>query len=153
MRRASHFGAAALLLLLLVDSGAALYTKHDKVERLDVDTFDDVTDSDALWLVEFFAPWCGHCQQLAPEWKDAAAQLADEIPDDVKLAAVDCTRNNGLCAKYKVDGYPTIKVFGEDKDKPTELTVGQRPDVQAHDDGRGRQRDRARLLPHRRSPE
>ena len=125
MRRASHFGAAALLLLLLVDSGAALYTKHDKVERLDVDTFDDVTDSDALWLVEFFAPWCGHCQQLAPEWKDAAAQLADEIPDDVKLAAVDCTRNNGLCAKYKVDGYPTITVFGEDKDKPTELTVGR----------------------------
>lgn len=120
------FGATVLLLLLLLlGDAAALYTKYDKVERLDADTFDDVTDSDALWLVEFFAPWCGHCQQLAPEWKAAAAQLADEIPDDVKLGAVDCTRNNGLCAKYKVDGYPTIKVFGDDKDKPNELSVGR----------------------------
>lgn len=115
----------ASLLLLLADDVASLYTKHDKVERLDVDTFDAVTDSDALWLIEFFAPWCGHCQQLAPEWKAAAAQLADEIPDDVRLGAVDCTRNNGLCSKYKVDGYPTIKVFGEEKDQPTELSVGR----------------------------
>ena len=76
-------GIAAMLLLL--GDVEALYTKHDKVVRLDADTFEDVTESDALWLVEFFAPWCGHCQQLAPEWKTAAAQLADEIPDEVLL--------------------------------------------------------------------
>ena len=111
--------------LVLPVPSAALYTKYDKVEVLDADTFDDVTESDALWLVEFYAPWCGHCQQLAPEWKAAAKALATEMPDEVKLGAVDCTRSNGVCQKYKVDGYPTLKVFGEDKDKPMEVSVGR----------------------------
>ena len=76
MPMGSKMGAVLAMVAMLVCDAAALYTKHDKVERLDADTFDDVTDSDALWLVEFFAPWCGHCQQLAPEWRAAAAQLA-----------------------------------------------------------------------------
>ena len=57
----------ALLLAALLPAAAGFYSKHDKVERLDADTFDTVTEDDALWLVEFYAPWCGHCQQLAPE--------------------------------------------------------------------------------------
>ena len=120
----SH-GSHALLLGALLPAAAGFYSKHDKVERLDADTFDTVTEDDALWLVEFYAPWCGHCQQLAPEWKSAAKTAADELGDEVRLGAVDCTRNHALCAQYKVDGYPTLKVFGEEKDTPSELTVGR----------------------------
>ena len=65
--------------------------------------------------VEFFAPWCGHCKQLAPEWAKAAAELA---PRGVKLGAVDCTAHESLCGKYDVKGFPTILAFGRDKSQP-----------------------------------
>lgn len=55
-----------------------------------------------------FAPWCGHCKALAPEYEEAATTLKDK---DVALAKVDCTENQDLCQTYGVEGYPTLKVF------------------------------------------
>jgi len=43
--------------------------------------------SDSLWLVEFYAPWCGHCKSLAPSWELAAKQLKGVV----KVGAVDMT--------------------------------------------------------------
>ncbi|CAM9505524.1 unnamed protein product [Ascophyllum nodosum] len=60
-----------------------------------------------MWLVEFFAPWCGHCQKLAPEWESAAGQLQGTV----NLGAVDATQHQNLAQKYGVQGYPTIKAF------------------------------------------
>lgn len=63
-------------------------------------------------LVEFFAPWCGHCQKLAPEYETAATRLKGTVA----LAKVDCTVNSGTCGRFGVNGYPTLKIFrnGED---------------------------------------
>lgn len=66
----------------------------------------EVSDKD-LMLVEFFAPWCGHCKALAPEYELAATELKDKIP----LAKVDCTENEATCQEHGVQGYPTLKVF------------------------------------------
>jgi len=89
-----------------------------KVHHLTEDEFDaTVVDSDELWLVEFYAPWCGHCQRLEPEWKKAAAELGTlQVP--IKLAAVDATQAQALGQRYGVLGYPTIKFFGADKSHP-----------------------------------
>lgn len=68
-------------------------------------------DSDDVWLVEFFAPWCGHCKRLEPEWAKAAAELKGKV----KLGALDATTNEAKAQEYGISGYPTIKFFGGGK--------------------------------------
>jgi thioredoxin-like negative regulator of GroEL len=45
--------------------------------------------------VEFYAPWCGHCQQLAPKWKKVAASLKGVV----KVAAVNCDEHKSVCSQ------------------------------------------------------
>lgn len=83
----------------------------DVIELTDSNFDKLVLDSDDVWLVEFFAPWCGHCQRLAPEW----AKAATELKGKVKLGALDATVHQSKAAQYGVQGYPTIKFFGGGK--------------------------------------
>ncbi|BGP57984.1 hypothetical protein JCM8202_001926 [Rhodotorula sphaerocarpa] len=70
--------------------------------------FDEFIQDSPLALVEFFAPWCGHCKALAPHYEEAATILKkDEIP----IAKVDCTVAADVCSGQGVNGYPTLKVF------------------------------------------
>ena len=68
-------------------------------------------ETDELVLVEFFAPWCGHCTKLKPEWEAAAAKTKGMA----KLTAVDATADESLGSEFGVKGFPTIKVFGPGK--------------------------------------
>lgn len=81
--------------------------KDAVIELTDANFEKLVMGSKDLWLVEFFAPWCGHCQRLAPEW----AKAAGELQGKVKLGVVDATVHTVLGSRYQVQGYPTIKVF------------------------------------------
>lgn len=78
------------------------------VVTLTQDNFDDeVLKTKDLFLVEFYAPWCGHCKNLAPEWAKAATALKGMA----KLGAVDATKHGDLGKTYKAQGYPTLKAF------------------------------------------
>lgn len=72
------------------------------------DSFQTTVNPELLMLVEFFAPWCGHCKALAPQYEEAATLLK---PNNIKLAKVDCTAETELCSSHGVNGYPTLKVF------------------------------------------
>jgi len=62
-------------------------------------------------LVKFYAPWCGHCKRMAPEFEKAAKRLASNDPP-VQLVNVDCTEEGKeVCSKFGVSGYPTLKTF------------------------------------------
>ena len=57
--------------------------------------------------LQFYAPWCGHCKQLAPHWEAAATKLKGLV----RVAAVNCDEEKKLASYYKIQGFPTIKIF------------------------------------------
>ncbi|XP_075063951.1 protein disulfide-isomerase A3 [Mixophyes fleayi] len=96
-----------LLSGLLLLAAAASTTWASDVLDLTDDDFDSVVPQHEMMLIEFYAPWCGHCKKLAPEYEEAATKLKGTAP----LAKVDCTANSKVCNKYGVSGYPTLKIF------------------------------------------
>ncbi|VVD02520.1 protein disulfide-isomerase A6 homolog [Leptidea sinapis] len=102
-------------LLLVVAGSNALYDSSSDVVELTPSNFDKyVINSDAVWIVEFFAPWCGHCKNLVPEYKKAAKALKGIA----KVGAVDADQYKELSQKYGVSGFPTIKIFTGSKHSP-----------------------------------
>src|SRR5436190_21245329 len=107
--------ALGLTGLVLAASASAADSESD-VHSLKKDTFKDFINEHDLVLAEFFAPWCGHCKALAPEYESAASDLKEK---NIPLVKVDCTEEAALCEEYGVEGYPTLKVFrGLDSVKP-----------------------------------
>ncbi|CEM30097.1 unnamed protein product [Vitrella brassicaformis CCMP3155] len=93
----------------LSKASAAAPPMPERVATLHGSNFDaKLRESD--WLIEFYAPWCGHCKRLMPEFEQAAETMArEETP--VQLGKVDCSKESKLCGRYGIKGYPAVKFF------------------------------------------
>ncbi|KAK4416639.1 protein disulfide-isomerase [Sesamum alatum] len=102
----------ALVALLTVSPAAAAADEVEKVLTLDHENFSDVVSKHDFIVVEFYAPWCGHCKALAPEYEKAASILSSHEPPIV-LAKVDANeeKNRGLATQFEIQGFPTIKIL------------------------------------------
>ncbi|KAF7336633.1 Disulfide isomerase [Mycena venus] len=104
MRLSTSLFAAALLAVV----GAS------NVLELTPSNFDTIIGQGKPGLVEFFAPWCGHCKNLAPVYEELADAFA-HAKDKVVIAKVDADgEGKPLGSKYGVTGYPTLKWFKGD---------------------------------------
>lgn len=81
----------------------------DVIELTDENFDKTVLNSEDMWLVEFYAPWCGHCKNLAPEWAAAATELKGKV----KLGALDATVNTIKVSSTYIYIFFYIKIWSE----------------------------------------
>lgn len=97
-------------------------------KNFDTQVMDD--PANGLWLLKFYAPWCGHCKQLTPVLDAVAPFLAGKM----SIGKVDCTVEKKLCKRFGVKGYPTLKYHRDGdfhdyplgRDKDSIITFGER---------------------------
>lgn len=108
------FSLATLVVKTLAQDAEAAAPADSAVVQLTNDNFDDFVASNELFMAEFFAPWCGHCKNLAPHYIEAAEYLSN-TEKNISLAQIDCTQNDELCMDHGIRGYPTLKIFKDGK--------------------------------------
>ena len=85
---------------------------------------DEILASEKHVFVKFFAPWCGHCKKMKPDW-DALSNIYQES-SEIVIGDVDCTTEKSLCSKHGVNGYPTLKYFEPHSNKGSPFEKNER---------------------------
>ncbi|KAF2863244.1 thioredoxin/protein disulfide isomerase [Piedraia hortae CBS 480.64] len=103
----------------------AAFSAASAVKDLTPSNFDEVVlKSGKPALVEFFAPWCGHCKNLAPVYEELAEKFAF-ADSKVTIAKVDADAEKDLGQRFGIQGFPTLKWFDGKTDKPSDYNSGR----------------------------
>mmetsp|Transcript_124807 Transcript_124807/g.364525 ORF Transcript_124807/g.364525 Transcript_124807/m.364525 type:complete len:224 (+) Transcript_124807:92-763(+) len=97
--------------LLVATLATGVSSEKDNIVKLTKYNFENNVRRGA-WFVKFYAPWCTHCQRLAPIWEKLADEaVARDWP--VRIAEVDCTVSKDVCEKAQVKAYPMLALIAD----------------------------------------
>lgn len=123
--RKKHISSMRLLhisLTLLVLAATAL--AGNVLDLTATKDFDKHIGKSQSVLVKYYAPWCGHCKNLAPIYEKVADAFADQ-KDAVLIAKVDADKNKELGQKAGIRGFPTLKWYPAGSNEPEEFNSGR----------------------------
>ncbi|RDW88520.1 hypothetical protein BP6252_00552 [Coleophoma cylindrospora] len=112
------------LMLLALASTSVVASTNSAIVDLVPDNFDKIAIGGQPALVEFFAPWCGHCKTLAPVYEELA-QSYSFAKDKLVIAKVDADAEKSLGKRFGVQGFPTIKYFDGKSETPEDYNGGR----------------------------
>ncbi|KAH9853322.1 thioredoxin-domain-containing protein [Lenzites betulinus] len=106
----------SLLVSSVILAATALPVESSETELLVLtpDNFESVV-SEGVWFIEHFSPYCGHCRNFAPTWKQLVEQTESKVDPGIHLAQVNCAVHGDLCRKNGVDGYPQMNLYRNGK--------------------------------------
>lgn len=93
------------------------YNGHNMIHKLNHENWDARMRGKGYWLVEFYAPWCVHCQQSTDAWKQAASRLDGEV----EFGAVNIANNRELQERFKITHIPKFFMFSPEHDVQAEF--------------------------------
>jgi len=97
------------------------------VVDLTPENFDSIVDGTKAAFVEFYAPWCGHCKNLAPAYEQVG-EVFEKFKDQVVVAKVDADAHKELGGRFEVRGFPTLKFFPKGSTNPEAYEGGRSAD-------------------------
>ena len=130
-RRPVWLAASCCALLLLAPHPAAAAGGALELSDANFESETQASSSDGgPWMIEFYAPYCGHCKAISQAWDDTADSLADK---GVKVAKIDGTANRKQAQRFGVRGFPKIMLvkggvrYDFSGDRTEEALPAQRP--------------------------
>jgi len=88
------------------------YVEGEDVEIITTENFEALVDNSTdVWLLEYYAPWCGHCKQLVPTYKKVAASLKGKV----RVGAIECDANPDLAKRAGITGFPSLKIYPSER--------------------------------------
>ena len=81
------------------------------VKYLEKEKLEDVI-KDGVWIVDFYADWCGPCRMMSP----VIDAIAEEKQDSVKVCKINIDEEQNLAVKYNVMSIPTFVVIKDGKE-------------------------------------
>lgn len=93
------------------------------VKQLTDSTIEAAIQDNELILIKFYAPWCGHCRKLAPQYSKAA-DILTEIDPTIVMAELDATTEKKSAKEWKITGFPTMILF--QKGEKVDIYEGER---------------------------
>ncbi|XP_011603971.1 endoplasmic reticulum resident protein 44 [Takifugu rubripes] len=102
-----RFISVLLLVMGLSSPGKA------EIVHLDSGNIDEVLNNAGVALVNFYADWCRFSQMLHPIFEEASNIVREEFPSthQVVFARVDCDQHSDIAQRYRINKYPTLKLF------------------------------------------